>query len=235
MSIIRNVISTPSSSLPNKQKNSTGKTSQQNFSKILSGYENSVGLQGTAGSQATRASQAGTKSKATKGISTRSSKAKTLEDYRLQASPSRHQIQRLKTSQTTGTQTAMTETKVPENLQQVIAESARRYDIPEKLLAAVIKAESNFNPRAVSSEGAKGLMQLMPATARSLGVKNVFDIQQNVDAGSRYLREMLDRYDGKLDLALAAYNAGPGAVDRYGGIPPYRETKGYVKKVMASC
>ncbi|HAA04311.1 MAG TPA: hypothetical protein DCZ69_10650 [Syntrophobacteraceae bacterium] len=129
----------------------------------------------------------------------------------------------------------MTETKVPENLQQVIAESARRYDIPEKLLAAVIKAESNFNPRAVSSEGAKGLMQLMPATARSLGVKNVFDIQQNVDAGSRYLREMLDRYDGKLDLALAAYNAGPGAVDRYGGIPPYRETKGYVKKVMASC
>jgi len=117
----------------------------------------------------------------------------------------------------------------------VIAESARKYDLPEKLLSAVIKVESNFNPRAVSSEGARGLMQLMPATARQLGVKNSFDIQQNVDAGSRYLKDMLDRYDGRIDLALAAYNAGPGAVDRYGGIPPYRETKGYIKKVMAYC
>jgi soluble lytic murein transglycosylase-like protein len=156
----------------------------------------------------------------------------------MQASPSRARAHRQKTTVATGTRSVdslNTETQVPEKLKEVIAESARKYDIPEKLLSAVIKVESNFNPRAVSSEGARGLMQLMPATARQLGVKNSFDIQQNVDAGSRYLKDMLDRYDGRIDLALAAYNAGPGAVDRYGGIPPYRETKGYVKKVMAYC
>jgi len=156
----------------------------------------------------------------------------------MQASPSRARAQRHKTTVATETRSVdslNTETQVPEKLKEVIAESARKYDIPEKLLSAVIKVESNFNPRAVSSEGARGLMQLMPATARQLGVKNSFDIKQNVDAGSRYLKDMLDRYDGRIDLALAAYNAGPGAVDRYGGIPPYRETKGYVKKVMAYC
>jgi soluble lytic murein transglycosylase-like protein len=153
----------------------------------------------------------------------------------MQASPSRTRAQRQKTTVATEMQAIDTETQVPEKLKSVIAESARKYEIPEKLLSAVIKVESNFNPRAVSSEGAQGLMQLMPATARKLGVKNAFDIRQNVDAGSRYLKEMLNRYDGKIDLALAAYNAGPGAVDRYGGIPPYRETKGYIKKVMAYC
>jgi soluble lytic murein transglycosylase-like protein len=156
----------------------------------------------------------------------------------MQASPSRARAQRQKTTVATETRSVdslNTETQVPEKLKEVIAESARKYDLPEKLLSAVIKVESNFNPRAVSSEGARGLMQLMPATARQLGVKNSFDIKQNVDAGSRYLKDMLDRYDGRIDLALAAYNAGPGAVDRYGGIPPYRETKGYVKKVMAYC
>ncbi len=226
MSMIKNVISAPTSSLLNMQKNPTSKASNQDFSKILSEYNKSQGAQATKGSQTTKGTQAGKK------ISARSSKAKTLDDYRMQASPSRTRTLRQKSTEATWTQSVKTETQVPENLKLVIAESARKYEIPEKLLSAVIKVESNFNPRAVSSEGARGLMQLMPATARQLGVKNAFDIQQNVDAGSRYLKEMLDRYDGKVDLALAAYNAGPGAVDRYGGIPPYRETKGYVKKVM---
>jgi len=226
LSIIRNVISAPSSSLLNTQKNSTSKASSADFSEILSGYSTSKGSQVTKGSQAS------------KGTISRSSKAKSLDDYRMQASPSRARAQRQKTTVATETRSVdslNTETQVPEKLKEVIAESARKYDIPEKLLSAVIKVESNFNPRAVSSEGARGLMQLMPATARQLGVKNSFDIKQNVDAGSRYLKDMLDRYDGRIDLALAAYNAGPGAVDRYGGIPPYRETKGYVKKVMAYC
>jgi soluble lytic murein transglycosylase-like protein len=153
----------------------------------------------------------------------------------LEAAPSRYRTQRQKSAPATTAPVSATATQVPDKLQRVISESARKYELPEKLLTAVIKVESNFNPRAVSSEGAKGLMQLMPATARKLGVKNAFDIAQNIDGGSRYLKQMLQRYGGRVDLALAAYNAGPGAVDRHGGIPPYKETKGYVKKVMAYC
>lgn len=115
---------------------------------------------------------------------------------------------------------------------EMIAAASRETGLPEKLIASVVRAESAFDPRAVSHKGAQGLMQLMPATARQYGVDNAFDPFDNVRAGSRHLRYLLDKFDD-LDLALAAYNAGEGAVRRAGGIPAYRETRDYVRKVRA--
>ena len=104
---------------------------------------------------------------------------------------------------------------------------AWKHGVSPKLIKAVINTESCFDHKAVSRVGAQGLMQLMPATAKHMGVKDVFDPEQNMSGGIRYLRMMLDRFDNDVDLALAAYNAGPGAVDKYKGIPPYKETKLY--------
>ncbi len=121
-----------------------------------------------------------------------------------------------------------------EEINRAVVTAARKYGLPAGLIESVIRHESNFNPRAVSPAGARGLMQLMPATARELSVDDPFDIHQNVDGGVRYLKQMLAQFDGDLRQALAAYNAGPGTVRRYGGIPPYPETRRYIRKVMAS-
>jgi soluble lytic murein transglycosylase-like protein len=116
------------------------------------------------------------------------------------------------------------------SLETIIDRAARRYSVAPELIKAVIKTESNFNARAESPAGARGLMQLMPGTARGLGVTDSFDPEQNVMAGTRYLRQMLDKYDGNLDSALAAYNWGPGNLDRKGWSLP-RETRNYLARV----
>ena len=117
-------------------------------------------------------------------------------------------------------------------IERSISKAASRYDLPPRLIKGIIKAESNFQVCAVSHAGAQGLMQLMPGTAKELGVENPFDIDQNIDGGSRYLRKMLDNFDGDIRLALAAYNAGPGTVRKYEGDVPYQETKQYVARVL---
>lgn len=126
--------------------------------------------------------------------------------------------------------TPVSSSSCPQPLHDIISRASRRYGVDQGLIRAVIRAESNFNPNAVSSAGARGLMQLMPGTARGLGVTDSFDPEQNVMAGTRYLRQMLDRYNGDLDSALAAYNWGPGNVDRRGGFLP-RETRSYLSTV----
>jgi hypothetical protein len=117
-------------------------------------------------------------------------------------------------------------------LDQAIAAGSERYRIDPDLISSVIRAESNFNAHAISPKGAQGLMQLMPQTASNLGVSNPFDPQANVDGGTRYLRELIERYNFDLVKALAAYNAGPKRVEQYGGVPPYRETRAYVARIV---
>src|SRR5262245_36048227 len=122
----------------------------------------------------------------------------------------------------------------PSRYDETIEEQATRNGVSPDLVRAVIQAESAFNPIAVSSKGAMGLMQLMPATAREYGVTNPFDSKQNITAGVRYLKSLLVRYDDNAELALAAYNAGPGNVEKYGDVPPFRETQQYVKKITSA-
>jgi len=115
---------------------------------------------------------------------------------------------------------------------RLIQQAARRHGLAAPLLKAIIKAESDFNPRAVSRKGARGLMQIMPENFKALKIDDPFDPHDNIMGGARYFRQLLDRFDGKLPLTLAAYNAGPDIVSRYNRIPPFKETEEYVRKVM---
>ncbi len=121
--------------------------------------------------------------------------------------------------------------KTDKNLEDIFAEASQTYGVSVELLKAMTKQESNFNPNATSRSGAQGLMQLMPATAAGLGVTDAYDPYQNVMGGAKYIRQMLDKYNGNVSLALAAYNAGSNNVDKYGGIPPFAETQNYVAKI----
>ncbi len=123
-------------------------------------------------------------------------------------------------------------TPQPFDLTQTVKDASGTYQLDPDLVTSVIRAESGFNVRAVSPKGARGLMQLMPQTASQLGVHNAFDPQANVEAGTRYLRELLERYNFDLIKALAAYNAGPQRVQQYNGVPPYYETKAYVARIV---
>lgn len=125
------------------------------------------------------------------------------------------------------------EIKLPSDWKKIIQSASIKYNLDPDLIAAVIQVESDFSEEALSLKGAKGLMQIMPETGLELGATDLFDPMINVDAGSRYLRQQLDRF-GSIELALAAYNAGPGAVIKYGGIPPYKETQEFVKKVLSA-
>ena len=130
-----------------------------------------------------------------------------------------------------GTVSAQSEGSGPQNLHSIIEEVAGRHRIDPELVRAIVQVESNFNPYAVSPKGARGLMQLIPATARRFGVRNAFDPRSNLDGGLRYLKHLLGMFDGDLRLSLAAYNAGEEAVARSRGIPPYQETRNYIRKI----
>lgn len=121
-----------------------------------------------------------------------------------------------------------------EQLGNIVSNISAKYNVDEKLVNAVIRQESGFNVKAKSKAGAMGLMQLMPATAKGLGVKDPYNPVQNVEGGVKYLSNLLKKYNGNVILALAAYNAGSGAVDKYNGVPPYKETQNYVKSILAN-
>ena len=119
------------------------------------------------------------------------------------------------------------------SIDNVIDSMAQKYGLDPTLIQQVVKAESGFDSKATSQCGAMGLMQLMPGTAASYGVQNAYDATQNLDGGTHFLKDLLDRFQGNVPLTLAAYNAGPGAVEKYNGVPPYKETQAYVQKIMA--
>jgi len=122
----------------------------------------------------------------------------------------------------------------PTQLQGLVSNASARNGVPPALVNGIVMSESAGNPSAISNAGAQGLMQLMPGTSESCGISNPFDPEQNMDCGTRYLHALLARYDNNVELAVAAYNAGPGAVDEYRGVPPYAETRAYVARVLTA-
>lgn len=132
-----------------------------------------------------------------------------------------------------GSKIKINEKPAKTQIMDIIDKTCEKYDMDSKLVKALIKQESGFNPDAKSKAGAMGLMQLMPKTAESLGVKDPMDPKDNIDGGVRYLKQMLDKFNGNKILALAAYNAGPNAVSKYNGVPPYKETQNYVKSILS--
>ena len=138
-----------------------------------------------------------------------------------------------KDKSSTFTDKAQETSKDPSDYHRIIREKAQTYDIDPSLIKAVIETESNWNCMARSSKGAMGLMQLMPSTANDMDVRNPYNPEENIEGGTRYLKYLLERFKGDLTLALAAYNAGPNAVEKYGYVPPYTETRQYVNKVLS--
>ncbi len=124
------------------------------------------------------------------------------------------------------------ELKDAKSIEDLIVRLSKKHGIDPALVKAVVKVESNFNPKATSSVGAKGLMQIMPDTAKDLGIKDLYDPKDNLEGGIKYLKRLLKKYDNDISLALAAYNAGPGNVDKHNGVPPFKETRNYVRKVL---
>ena len=129
---------------------------------------------------------------------------------------------------------SVNKTSTKSQVLNVVNQISKKYDVDAKLVQALIKQESGFNPKAKSKAGAMGLMQLMPSTAKNLGVQDPYNMVQNVEGGVKYLKSMLNKYNGNVILALAAYNAGPNAVDKYSGVPPYKETQNYVRNILAN-
>lgn len=166
--------------------------------------------------------------------------AEMLKESRGGISPFRAENKKTVSSVDAGEAVSATEpisvSKNPSRVQllNMISKISKKYGVDEKLVQAVIRQESGFNPKAVSHCGAQGLMQLMPATAKGLGVKDSMNPVQNVEGGVKHLKGLMARYNGNLILALAAYNAGGGNVDKYGGVPPFKETQNYVKSILAN-
>ena len=165
-------------------------------------------------------------------VPVRTSFATTLARAQTNAPESKTSTARMALTPETIPTGAVTDMSGPIPFHDEIVATAKKYGVDPALLAAVVKQESNFNPRAQSGVGAKGLTQLMDATARGLGVTNSFDPLQSLDGGARFLGSLLKEFHGDESQALAAYNAGPAAVKKYGGIPPYQETQRYVPKVL---
>lgn len=165
--------------------------------------------------------------KAADSTSTQTTTSATDSDF----STSLSQATESYTTDTTQDTTSLTD--CPEDLYSIFEEAAQTFGVSVNLLTSIARAESNFNANAVSSAGAVGIMQLMPQTATSLGVTNSYDARENIMGGAKYIAQLLEKYNGNTSLALAAYNAGSGNVDKYGGIPPFTETQNYVKKVLS--